>query len=41
VSKLRAYIDLMKLRVVELLIITTVPAVVLAERGFPSLSLLF
>ncbi len=30
----------MKLRVVELLIITTVPAVVLAERGFPSLSLL-
>ena len=31
----------MKLRVVELLIITTVPAVVLAERGFPSLTLLF
>jgi protoheme IX farnesyltransferase len=30
----------MKLRVVELLIITTVPAVVLAERGFPSLTLL-
>ena len=30
----------MKLRVVELLIITTVPAVVLAEGGFPSLSLL-
>ena len=30
----------MKLRVVELLVITTVPAVVLAERGFPSLSLL-
>jgi protoheme IX farnesyltransferase len=40
VSILRAYIDLMKLRVVELLIITTVPAVVLAEQGFPSLSLL-
>lgn len=40
VSTIRAYIDLMKLRVVELLIITTVPAVVLAERGFPSLSLL-
>ena len=39
-SILRAYIDLMKLRVVELLIITTVPAVVLAEQGFPSLSLL-
>jgi protoheme IX farnesyltransferase len=40
VNKVRAYIDLMKLRVVELLIITTVPAVVLAERGFPSLTLL-
>ena len=39
-STLRAYVDLMKLRVVELLIITTVPAVVLAEGGFPSLSLL-
>jgi len=30
----------MKLRVVELLVITTIPAVVLAEGGFPSLSLL-
>ena len=30
----------MKLRVVELLIITTVPAVVLAEQGFPSITLL-
>ena len=30
----------MKLRVVELLIITTVPAVVLAERGLPSITLL-
>jgi protoheme IX farnesyltransferase len=40
VSILRAYIDLMKLRVVELLIITTVPAVVLAEGGFPDLGLL-
>jgi len=40
VSTLRAYIDLMKLRVVELLVITTVPAVVLAQGGFPSLSLL-
>ena len=39
-SKVRAYIDLMKLRVVELLIITTVPAVVLAEQGFPSITLL-
>jgi protoheme IX farnesyltransferase len=40
VSTLRAYIDLMKLRVVELLVITTVPAVVLAEGGVPSFSLL-
>ncbi len=39
-TRIRAYIDLMKLRVVELLIITTVPAVVLAEGGFPSLALL-
>ena len=39
-TTIRAYIDLMKLRVVELLVITTIPAVVLAERGFPSLSLL-
>lgn len=30
----------MKLRVVELLVITTVPAVVLAQGGFPSLTLL-
>jgi protoheme IX farnesyltransferase len=40
VSTIRAYIDLMKLRVVELLVITTVPAVVLAEGGVPSFSLL-
>ena len=31
----------MKLRVVELLVITTIPAVVLAEAGLPSLTLLF
>ena len=37
---IRAYVELMKLRVVELLVITTVPAVVLAQGGFPSLSLL-
>ena len=35
----RAYVDLMKLRVVELLIITTLPAMVLAEKGFPSFGL--
>ena len=37
--RLRAYVDLMKLRVVELLIITTIPAMVLAERGVPSFQL--
>lgn len=36
---IRAYIDLMKLRVVELLIITTLPAMVLAEKGLPSFGL--
>ena len=38
-SLLRAYVDLMKLRVVELLIITTLPAMVLAQKGLPSFSL--
>ena len=36
---MRAYLELMKLRVVELLIITTIPAMVLAARGLPSLEL--
>jgi protoheme IX farnesyltransferase len=35
----RAYVDLMKLRVVELLIITTLPSMVLAEKGLPSFGL--
>jgi len=35
----RAYVDLMKLRVVELLIITTLPAMVLAEKGLPGFGL--
>ncbi|TDE07373.1 heme o synthase [Jiangella asiatica] len=34
-----SYVSLMKLRVVELLLITTLPAMVLAERGLPSLGL--
>src|SRR5690625_1732324 len=34
-----AYVSLMKLRVVELLLITTVPAMVLAQRGMPPLGL--
>lgn len=35
----RAYVSLMKLRVVELLLVTTVPAMVLAQRGLPPLGL--
>lgn len=38
-AKVRGYIDLMKLRVVELLLVSTLPAMVLAEGGLPSLSL--
>jgi protoheme IX farnesyltransferase len=37
--KIRGFIDLMKLRVVELLLVSTLPAMVLAEEGLPSLSL--
>ena len=36
---MRAYLELMKLRVVELLLISTLPAMVLAQRGLPSLGL--
>lgn len=36
---MRAYVELMKLRVVELLIISTIPAMVLAARGLPSFDL--
>jgi heme o synthase len=35
-ASVRAYIRLTKPRVVELLLVTTVPAMVLAERGWPS-----
>ena len=38
-AKVRGFVDLMKLRVVELLLVSTLPAMVLAEGGFPSLSL--
>ena len=34
-----AYLSLMKLRVVELLLVTTLPAMVLAERGVPPVGL--
>ena len=33
---LKAYIGLMKLRVIELLLVTTIPAMILAEGGIPS-----
>lgn len=36
---LGAYVSLMKLRVVELLLVTTLPAMVLAQRGLPPLDL--
>jgi protoheme IX farnesyltransferase len=36
---MRGYIDLMKLRVIELLLVTTLPAMVLAAQGFPDFSL--
>ena len=36
---MRGYLDLMKLRVVELLLVTTLPAMVLAAKGLPSFSL--
>jgi heme o synthase len=35
-TKVQGYIALAKLRVVELLLVTTVPTMVLAERGWPS-----
>ena len=38
-TKARGYVDLMKLRVVELLLVSTLPAMVLAQKGLPSLSL--
>lgn len=38
-STIKAYIDLMKLRVVELLLVSTLPAMVLAEKGLPDFGL--
>lgn len=38
-SRARGYLDLMKLRVVELLLVTTLPALVLAEGGIPAVGL--
>jgi protoheme IX farnesyltransferase len=39
-STLRAYVALTKPRIIELLLVTTVPTMVLAERGFPSVWLM-
>src|SRR5215813_2158696 len=36
----RAYASLMKLRIVELLLVTTVPAMLLAQRGVPPVGLI-
>jgi len=36
---MRGYLDLMKLRVVELLLVSTLPAMILAVKGLPSFSL--
>lgn len=38
-SKFRAYVALTKPRVIELLLVTTVPAMILANKGFPNLLL--
>lgn len=35
----RGYVDLMKLRVIELLLVSTLPAMILAAKGIPSFSL--
>ncbi|HEY0444530.1 MAG TPA: heme o synthase, partial [Candidatus Limnocylindrales bacterium] len=40
-DSVRAYIALTKPRIIELLLVTTVPAMVLAQRGFPPLGLIF
>jgi heme o synthase len=39
-DRLRAYVALTKPRIIELLLVTTVPAMVLAERGLPSVWLM-
>ena len=40
-QKLRTYVALTKPRIIELLLVTTVPAMVLAARGIPPLALVF
>lgn len=38
-TQARGYVDLMKLRVVELLLVSTLPAMILAAKGLPTFSL--
>src|SRR5262245_65510176 len=40
-SRLRAYVAMTKPRIIELLLVTTVPAMMLAARGIPSPWLVF
>jgi protoheme IX farnesyltransferase len=40
-DSVRAYVALTKPRIIELLLVTTVPAMVLAQRGIPSVGLIF
>jgi protoheme IX farnesyltransferase len=40
-DSVRAYVALTKPRIIELLLVTTVPAMVLAQRGVPSLALIW
>jgi protoheme IX farnesyltransferase len=40
VDKVQAYVALTKPRIIELLLITTVPSMIVAERGIPDLSLI-
>ena len=37
--KVKAYVEMTKPRIIELLLITTIPAMVVAERGWPGWSL--
>jgi heme o synthase len=41
VDTIRAYVALTKPRIIELLLVTTVPAMILAARGFPRLDLIW
>ena len=40
-DSIRAYVALTKPRIIELLLVTTIPAMVLAQRGIPSLGLIW